>query len=91
MASGNKPQEKEKEPTPEESKSPEGGLEPKQGVITPADTSGSGPRRLRALGFKGSYKGYVFNDDGESATPVPADVEAELRAQYPRLDIEEIQ
>src|SRR5688572_9160662 len=73
-----------------ESKHGDDALEPKQGVITPADTRGDSPKKLRAIGFKGSYKGVMFDDEGVSQTPVPAAVQAELQLQYPGLVIEEI-
>lgn len=61
--------------------------EAKQGAITPADLTS--PKKLRVAGFSGSYKGIVF-ESGESLSPVPKDVEDELRAQFPNASIEEV-
>jgi hypothetical protein len=76
---------------PESDKTAGDGAEVKQGVIRPEDTRGTGPRRLKAPGMKGSYMGVVFNDEGESDVPVSEDVASALKKQFPSLSIEEIE
>ncbi|MBI3654062.1 MAG: hypothetical protein HY231_23780 [Acidobacteria bacterium] len=85
MAKENKTKTNEPEQPPVE------GAEVKQAVITSADTRGDSPKKLRAPGFRGSYKGVQFDDDGVSQTPVSSAIRAELQAQYPALVIEEIE
>jgi hypothetical protein len=65
--------------------------EPKQGVITSADTRGAGPKRLKVAGFRGSFKDAVFNDDGESEKPVSEETAIALKTQFKDATIEEIE
>ncbi len=58
-------------------------LEIKQAVITSDQTSGRAPVHLRVPGFRGSYKGVIFDDDGLSDKPVPVAVADELASQFP--------
>ncbi len=66
-----------------------GSAETKQAVITPGDLANSA-RKLRIPGFRGGYRGIVFNDNGVSTEPVPKDIADELALQFPTLTIEEV-
>jgi hypothetical protein len=60
-------------------------LEIKQGVV---DVEKQKTVFLRVSGFRGMYKGILFDDKGRSTTPVTNEVLNSLESQYPNCDVE---
>ncbi|HZS45387.1 MAG TPA: hypothetical protein VFC63_09820 [Blastocatellia bacterium] len=69
-----------------ENKNPK--VEIKQGAITAKEITAA--KRIRALGFRGSYKGVKFDDDGLSESAVNPEIIASLKEQFPGLQIEDV-
>jgi hypothetical protein len=65
----------------------EGNVEIKQGVINVAKKT---TRYLRIVGFRGVFKSVMFNDNGVSTTPVSEELRSEIRKQWPKAKIEDI-